>query len=166
VPWSQAKQLDRELTAEAEEHERVDRKRREEQMDAARDARMWPVTAFELAKTAGERRVVGVQAFGPDDPEPGWAQGASVEVEESWPVAMVFKPRPRILSRADYTPCEVHHASSVWSVGTHRGWLASESLPSTPARPPESRKSPGVGTNPKRTGTLSFLVSGRCFAVA
>ncbi len=65
------------ITAEREEHDRVERKRIDEQMDAERDARKWPVSAFELA--AKQNVLPTVQSFGRDQPEPPWAQSPSVD---------------------------------------------------------------------------------------
>jgi hypothetical protein len=75
MPRSQAQQLFEEITGATEEYERVERQRREQQMADEHEGRMRPVRAYEEALASEKGKVAGgVQAFGPDDPTPGWAE--------------------------------------------------------------------------------------------
>jgi hypothetical protein len=88
VPWSRAKQLFDRLSTENAEHERTERQRREAQMDAEREARMWPVRAFELAEQQAKQRVRGVEVVapppspGPAPPDPAWADLPSLSDDD------------------------------------------------------------------------------------
>jgi hypothetical protein len=88
VPWSRAKQLFDRLSTENAEHERTERQRREAQMDAEREARMWPVRAFELAEQQAKQRSAGWRWWrrhrhpGPAPPDPAWADLPSLSDDD------------------------------------------------------------------------------------
>ena len=81
VPASRAREIFDERVAAKEENDRMNRERIDRQLDEERDARTWPVTAYELARASTERRVPGgVQVGLPGDEQP-WADQPSVAAE-------------------------------------------------------------------------------------
>ena len=82
VPRSQAREIFVELTTEKADYARAQREFTEKQQAAELAGRMAPVTAYENAVRAGERRVPGVVVSAPGEaPEPGWMSGAGEDDE-------------------------------------------------------------------------------------
>jgi hypothetical protein len=63
------------LLAAAAENSRMNRERLEKQLADEIEGRLQPYSAWQHAVASTKVRVPGgVQAFGPDDPTPGWAE--------------------------------------------------------------------------------------------
>jgi hypothetical protein len=63
------------LLTVAAENSRMNRERLEKQLADEMEGRLQPYRAWQHAVASGKGRVPGgVQAFGPEDPTPGWAE--------------------------------------------------------------------------------------------
>src|SRR5262245_18832003 len=77
LPWSRAKQIYDQLSAEKREADDLNQRRIAEQLDREHFDRTWPTRAYEEAAARGSQRVRGVEVSLPGEDEPDWAKDVS-----------------------------------------------------------------------------------------